>query len=145
MHNSACIFTGSVILSFANKDIIIFIRCHVFINWNLLIDNFSHHIHYIHTFVWHLSARVSLHIRSFILQWQQTQVWPFKSMIYRHMIEGRKEIFYLTMHSTHFIYGYMVSDIYHSDSERGNLLLPHRLLFSISSKGSFISIITQTG
>ena len=23
----------------------------------------------------------------------------------------RKEIFYLTMHSTHFIYGYMVSDI----------------------------------
>ena len=30
---------------------------------------------------------------------------------------GRKEMFYLTMHSTHFIYGYMVSD--HSDSEEG--------------------------
>ena len=27
-------------------------------------------------------------------------------------IEGRKEMFYLTMHSTHFIYGYMVSDIW---------------------------------
>ena len=26
--------------------------------------------------------------------------------------KGRKEIFYLTMHSTHFIYGYMVSDIW---------------------------------
>ena len=26
--------------------------------------------------------------------------------------EGRKEIFYLTTHSTHFIYGYMVSDIW---------------------------------
>ena len=25
--------------------------------------------------------------------------------------EGRKEGFYLTMHSTHFIYGYMASDI----------------------------------
>ena len=25
--------------------------------------------------------------------------------------EGRKEMFYLTMHSTHFIYGYMASDI----------------------------------
>ena len=25
---------------------------------------------------------------------------------------GRKEIFYLTMHSTHFIYGYMASDIW---------------------------------
>ena len=31
------------------------------------------------------------------------------------MNEGR--MFYLTMHSTHFIYGYMVKD--HSDSERG--------------------------
>ena len=26
--------------------------------------------------------------------------------------KGRKEMFYLTMHSTHFIYGYMVSDIW---------------------------------
>ena len=52
-------------------------------------------------------------------------------------------MFYLTTHSTHFIYGYMASDIImvkdHSDSERGNLLPPHRLLFPISSKGSFIS------
>ena len=36
----------------------------------------------------------------------------------------------------------MVKD--HSDSERGNLLLPHGLLFPISSKGSFICIITHT-
>ena len=48
-------------------------------------------------------------------------------------------MFYLTMHSTHFIYGYMVSD--NSDSERGNALPPHRLLFLISSNGSFICII----
>ena len=27
-------------------------------------------------------------------------------------VEGRKEMFYLTTHSTHFIYGYMVSDIW---------------------------------
>ena len=33
----------------------------------------------------------------------------------------------------------MVKD--HSDSERGNPLLPHRLLFPISSKGSFICAI----
>ena len=26
--------------------------------------------------------------------------------------EGRKEMFYLTMHSTHYIYGYMASDIW---------------------------------
>ena len=37
----------------------------------------------------------------------------------RHMVKdhsdskrGRKEMFYFTTHSTHFIYGYMVSDIW---------------------------------
>ena len=33
-------------------------------------------------------------------------------------VRGRKEMFYLTTHSTHFIYGYMALD--HADSERGN-------------------------
>ena len=56
---------------------------------------------------------------------------------------GKKEIFYLTTHSTHFILrlygvGHMVND--HSDSERGNPLPSHGLLFPISSKGSFICI-----
>ena len=122
-----------------------------------------------------------------------------------HGHEREREMFYLTTHSTHFIYGYMASDIWlrtilivrketrcrhigysfrlaarvllyailirkkegnvlfndvlntlnkflrlygirlmvkdHSDSERGNPLLPHGLLLSISSKGSFICII----
>ena len=62
--------------------------------------------------------------------------------------EGRKEVFYLTTHSTHFILrlygvGHMVKD--HSDSERGNPLPPHGLLFPISIKGSFICTIPQTG
>ena len=53
-------------------------------------------------------------------------------------------MFYLTMHSTHFylrLYGirHMVKD--HSDSEKGNPLPPHRLLFTINSKGSFICTI----
>ena len=66
-----------------------------------------------------------------------------------HANEGRrKEMFYLMTHSTHFIYGYygvrhMVKG--HSDSERGNPLLSHKLLFLISSKGSFIGTIPQTG
>ena len=49
-------------------------------------------------------------------------------------------MFYLTTHSTH-LYGvrHMVTD--HSDSERGNPLPPHRLLFPISSKGCFLCII----
>ena len=43
------------------------------------------------------------------------------------------------------LYGirHMVKD--HSDSERGNPLLPHGLLFSIDSKGSFICTIPHTG
>ena len=80
----------------------------------------------------------------------------------------RKEMFYLTTHSTHFIYGYMERErnvlfndalntfylwLYgvrhmvkdHSDSEIGNPLPPHRLLFPITSKGSFICTIPQTG
>ena len=59
-----------------------------------------------------------------------------------------KEMFYLMTHSTHFIYGYMASDIMvkdHSDNEIGNQLPPHGLLFPINSKGSFICIIRQTG
>ena len=31
------------------------------------------------------------------------------------------------------------------DSKRGNLLLPHGLLFPISNKGSFICTLPQTG
>ena len=49
-------------------------------------------------------------------------------------------MFYLMMHSTHFILRlydvrHMVKD--HSDSERGNPLLPHGLIFPINSKGFF--------
>ena len=49
---------------------------------------------------------------------------------------GRKEMFYLTTLNTFYLrlYGirHMVKD--HTDTDRGNLLLPHRLLFSINSK-----------
>ena len=43
------------------------------------------------------------------------------------------------------LYGvrHMVKD--HSDSEKGNPLPPHRLLFPINSNGSFICTIPQTG
>ena len=47
--------------------------------------------------------------------------------------------FYLRLYGVR----HMVKD--HSDSQRGNPLPPHRLLFPISSKGSFICTIPQTG
>ena len=47
--------------------------------------------------------------------------------------------FYLRLYGVR----HMVKD--HSDSERGNQLPPHRLLFLINSKGSFICTNPQTG
>ena len=77
---------------------------------------------------------------------------PFLSLSIGRM-EGRKDgrkegnvllnnvlnTVYLRLYSVR----HMVKD--HSDSERGNPLPPHRLFFPISSKGSFICIIPQTG
>ena len=48
-------------------------------------------------------------------------------------------IFYLRLYGVR----HMVKN--HSDRKRGNPLPPHRLLFPISNKGSFICIIPQTG
>ena len=67
----------------------------------------------------------------------------------RHMVKGEREknvlfndalnTFYLRLYGVrHMVKG-------NSDSERGNPLPPHGLLFSISSKGSFICIIPHTG
>ena len=74
-----------------------------------------------------------------------------REMCSQCLVYGRKEGNVLfndalnTFYLRHILYGvrHMVND--HSDSERGNLLPPHGLLFSISSKGSFICIIPQTG
>ena len=57
------------------------------------------------------------------------------------MKEGRSVLFNDALNTFYlWLYGvgHMVKD--HSDSERGNPLPPHGLLFPISSKGSFISI-----
>ena len=73
--------------------------------------------------------------------------------IYRYVInieEGRKEMFYLTTHSTHCIYGYMASDIMlkdHSDSERENATRakPDRKReITTKSKHSFLHTISYT-
>ena len=70
-------------------------------------------------------------------------------IFYIHIIEtGRKEgnvLFNDTLNTFYLrLYGvrHVVKD--HSDSERRNPQLPHRLLFPMSSKGSFIHIIPQT-
>ena len=49
------------------------------------------------------------HLMSGKLMWNKKSQTP---VIESHVQEGRKEMFSLTMHSTHFIYGYMASDIW---------------------------------
>ena len=45
-----------------------------------------------------------------------------------HFCEREREMFYLTTHSTHFIYGYMASDIRLRIVRKETLLLPHNLI-----------------
>ena len=58
-----------------------------------------------------------------------------------------RNVLFNDAHKTFYLWLYgirhMVKD--HSDSERGNPLLPHRLLLSINRKGSLICTIPQTG
>ena len=58
----------------------------------------------------------------------------FLSIIISVIKVGRKDMFYLTTHSIHFIYDYMASD--YTYNEEGNPLPPHGLLFPISSNAS---------
>ena len=50
------------------------------------------------------------------------RLYGVRHMVKNHSDSKRKEMFYLTTYSTHFIYGYMASVIYmvkdHSDSKR---------------------------
>ena len=58
--------------------------------------------------------------------------------IFYFLINDALNTFYLWLYGVR----HMVKD--HSDSEKGNPLPPHRLLFPINSKGSFICTIPQT-
>ena len=64
--------------------------------------------------------------------------WRYADGFYSVTVQDM-DMFYLQLYGIR----YMVKD--HSDSERGNLLPPHGPIFPISSMGSFICIIPQTG
>ena len=89
------------------------------------------------------------HFQTSATQWERNTTLVM-TIIIRVMVEAyRKEghvlfndalnTFYLQLYGVR----HMVKD--HSDSEKGNPLPPHRLLFPINSKGSFICTIPQTG
>ena len=69
--------------------------------------------------------------------------WEFSNLLRERernvLFNDALNTFYLRLYGVR----HMVKD--HSDSEKGNPLPPHRLLFPINSKGSFICTIPQTG
>ena len=79
----------------------------------------------------------------FIIEEFYNFIWNVKIASFRKegnvLFNNALNTFYLQLYGV----GHMVKD--HSDSERGNPLPPHGLLFPISSKCSFICTITQTG
>ena len=107
--------------------------CHEQNDWNLFINRSARSLPMLsaqHKSVsintnWALSAN-KVKLRKYKLSsgnYSQQQVkmiglWRFQSdkllirIPMRLSSEGRKEMFYLTTHSTHFIYGYMASDIW---------------------------------
>ena len=66
---------------------------------------------------------------------QEVAQWKEGNVLFNDILNT----FYLRLYGIR----HMVKE--HSDSERGNLLQPHRLLFPVSNKGCFICIIPQTG
>ena len=71
-----------------------------------------------------------------------------KSNIYNFIILSEEEnVLFNDALNTFYLRLYGIKDMVkdHLYSERGNLLLPHRLLLLINSKGYFICIIPQTG
>ena len=94
---------------------------------------------------YHYTIKVGITYKSSVFRVMQNDYFsdPFK------LHRGRKEgnvlfnnalnTFYLRLYGVR----HMVKD--HSDSEKGNPLPPHRLLFPINSKGYFICTIPQTG
>ena len=73
-------------------------------------------------------------------QWPTTGVRKAVVYVIQYVLfNDTLNTFYLRLYGVR----HMVKD--HSDSEIGNPLPPHGLLFSINSKGSFICTIPQTG
>ena len=68
--------------------------------------------------------------------WLEREIAQWKGNV---LFNDALNTFYLRLYGV----GHMVKD--HSDSERENPLPPHRLLLSISIKGSFICTIPHTG
>ena len=82
---------------------------------------------------------LATHSTRFIYGYMASDIWLRTILEGNVLFNDALNTFYLRLYSVrHMVKG-------HSDSEKGNPLPPHRLLFPISSKGSFVCTIPQTG
>ena len=65
-----------------------------------------------------------------------SDIYSVSDILLEYVKEGRKEMFYLTMHSTHFNYAYMASDIWYWTTKivRGNLLPPQGNSYQLAAR-----------
>ena len=83
----------------------------------------------------HLPPDRRIHAMAFVGHWLGKERERERNVLFNDTLNT----FYLWLYGVR----HMVKD--YSDSEKGNQLPPHRLLFLINSKGSFICTIPQTG
>ena len=89
----------------------------------------------------HLKIQQKIYIQTGLNTTYMFMILPLPVIINKgiFLFNDALNTFYLRLYGVR----HMVKD--HSYSEKGNPLPPHRLLFPISSKGSFICTIPQTG
>ena len=92
-------------------------------------DDLSHHLA--------PSGELCQHIMRYLFLRHLTATYHFREREINVLFNDALNTFYLQLYGVR----HMVKD--HSDSEKGNPLPPHRLLFPINSKGSFICTIPR--
>ena len=112
------------------------LRLHAWITWMIwkLNLNYAVLIYY-----WNCTNLATGSIDSTYQREQWPSPWKYGERERNVLFNDALNTFYLWLYGVR----HMVKD--HSDSEKGHLLPPHRLLLSINSKGSFICTIPQTG
>ena len=101
-----CVLTSLLSLrTLCSKNVLV-VFCAV---WGILLPNTS----FLESFFpWRWSSGLQLNEEVFSMAEEITQQHFLIHLFYSENKEGKKEMFYLTTHATHVIYGYMASDIW---------------------------------
>ena len=100
------------------------------------------------TIYWHQNNRIT-HVNAYLTWWTRNGFIGINRHYKINMTEQEGNVLFNDALNTFYLRLYGIRDIIkdHSDSEKGNPLLPHRLLFLISSKGAhtttFVTLVVE--